>query len=169
MSRGRKAQGVAALALLAVTGGLLASCDGGVPVTTIGVTPTTTAGVTLSVEQSPVGPILATGSGDTLYDFTPDTPKTSACVSSACVFLWPPLVVQGMPTVGKDLKRSLVGTIRRPDGSRQVTYGGHPLYTWNGDTKPGMVTGQALFNEGGYWYVISPSGKQITTSFTVQG
>ncbi|MGH9083402.1 MAG: hypothetical protein ACRDWN_08665 [Acidimicrobiales bacterium] len=50
----------------------------------------------------------------------------------------------------------------------QASYGGHPLYTWKGDGKPGMITGQALLNAGGYWYVIAPSGQQITTQFTVR-
>jgi predicted lipoprotein with Yx(FWY)xxD motif len=145
---------------------VLAACGGGGDgVTTFNETPTTTRGVTISEEPSPDGPILATGTGYTLYEFVPDTPTKSTCVSSACVFLWPPLTVTGPPTIGSGLKQALVGTLRRPDGSTQVSYGGHPLYRWNSDTKPGMTTGQALLNEGGYWYVVSPSGKPITTPF----
>ena len=131
------------------------------------VTPTTSTGISLSTELSPVGRILATPAGFTLYDFTPDTPTSSACTSALCVRLWPPLVTTGPPTVGKGLDPSLVGTVRRPNGQLQVTYGGHPLYTWIGDDHPGMVTGQALLNVGGYWYVIAPSGEQVTTPFTV--
>jgi predicted lipoprotein with Yx(FWY)xxD motif len=159
-------------ALAALAGAVvLAACGGGPPVTTIEATPTTAAGLTLSTEPSPVGRILTTGAGATLYDFAPDTPTSSACNSASCVLVWPPLTVPAdqAPTVGHGLRQSLVGEIRRSDGSTQVTYGGHPLYTWNGDTKPGMVTGQALLNEGGYWYVVAPSGKQITTPFTVDG
>ena len=122
--------------------------------------------MTIAEEPSPAGPILATGTGYTLYEFVPDTPTKSTCVTSTCVFLWPPLIVTAAPTVGPGLHRSLVSTLRRPDGSTQVAYGGHPLYTWNSDTKPGMTTGQALLNEGGYWYVLSPAGKPITTAFT---
>jgi predicted lipoprotein with Yx(FWY)xxD motif len=161
------------LPVLAVVAGafVLSACGGGEPVTTIDATPTTAAGgLTLSTEPSPVGRILTTGGGATLYDFAPDTPTSSACVSATCVLLWPPLTVPAdeAPTIGHGLRRSLVGEIRRSDGSVQVTYGTHPLYTWNGDAKPGMVTGQALLNEGGYWYVVAPSGKQITTPFTVE-
>jgi predicted lipoprotein with Yx(FWY)xxD motif len=152
--------GTAALSIL------LAACGGGSPVTTFNETPTTTMGVTLAEEASPVGPILATGTGYTLYEFVPDTATKSTCVTSVCVFLWPPVIVTGTPTVGAGLHRSLLGTLRRPDGSTQVSYGGHPLYRWNSDTKPGMTTGQALLNEGGYWYVVSPDGKPITTAFT---
>lgn len=152
--------------LLAVAA-VAAACGGGIQVTSQATTTTAPGGPTLTIEKSPVGPILATGDGHTLYDFSIDTPTESRCTSSACVFLWPPLLVNGLPRVAKGVKSSLVGTIRRTTGATQVTYGGHPLYTWSSDTKPGMVTGQALLNEGGYWYVVSPSGKQITTPFTV--
>jgi predicted lipoprotein with Yx(FWY)xxD motif len=156
-----------ALGAMGVLAVVLSACSQGTTVTTFGAPPTTTQGVTLATESSPAGPILATGTGFTLYDFAPDTPDHSACVNDICVSIWPPLVVQGRPTVGKGLRPGLVGTIRRADGATQVTYGGHPLYTWNGDTKPGMVTGQALLNAGGYWYVVAPSGKQITSPFAI--
>jgi len=158
--------------LLASTAGaalLLTACSGGIKVASVPTPSTTPAKVTLILEHSPVGPILATGNGFTLYDFALDTRGKSACTSSACVFLWPPLLVTGRPTVGKGVNGSLVGTIRRPGGGIQVTYAGHPLYTWRSDTTPGMVTGQALLNEGGYWYVLGPSGAPITKPFTVTG
>lgn len=145
----------------------LAACSGGITTSSFTVTPTTATGVTLSTEQSPVGRILATPSGHTLYDFTPDTPGSSACTSGLCVRLWPPLITTGVPTVGRGLRQSLVGTLRRPNGTLQVTYAGHPLYTWLGDNRAGMITGQALLNVGGYWYVISTAGRQIQTSFRV--
>ncbi len=137
------------------------------PVSSLSGTPTTNSSVTLSTESSPAGQILTDGQGHTLYDFVPDTPTESHCVSTTCVFLWPPLVVNGPVTVGKGLTQSLVATIKRPDGSTQVTYGGHPLYTYNSDVKPGMVLGQAISQAGGLWYVISPTGQQITTGFSV--
>jgi predicted lipoprotein with Yx(FWY)xxD motif len=155
-------------AVLAMCGSLLCACSNGITAASFTVTPTTVKGVTLSTERSPVGRILATPSGRTLYDFTPDTPTTSACTKGLCVRLWPPLIVTGTtPTVGRGLHGTLVGSVRRPDGQLQVTYGGHPLYTWIGDTTPGMITGQALLNVGGYWYVIAPTGRQITTQFRV--
>ncbi|MDA8356227.1 MAG: hypothetical protein M0Z95_08040 [Actinomycetota bacterium] len=159
----------AAVLGIALVGALAAACGGGIQVTS---TPTTTSvpgGPTLTVESSPVGPILATGDGHTLYDFSIDTPTKSRCTSSACVYLWPPLVATGKPRVAKGVNAALVGTIQRPTGATQVTYAGHPLYTWSSDTKAGMVTGQALLNEGGYWYVMSPSGAQVTRAFTVPG
>ena len=65
--------------------------------------------------------------------------------------------------VGKGVDRSLVGTLHRPDGSTQLSYGGHPLYTYNGDVSPGVVMGQAIDQDGGLWYVLNAQGKQITT------
>jgi predicted lipoprotein with Yx(FWY)xxD motif len=144
----------------------LSSC-GGSDVTTLSAPPTTNDSLVLTLQHSPVGPILATGRGDTLYDFGPDTSTRSACLNDGCVFQWPPLVVTGPIRVGKGVDESLVATIRRPDGSRQLTYGGHPVYTYNLDVTPGMVTGQAIDQDGGLWYVLNAAGHQITTSFSV--
>ena len=144
----------------------VAAC-GGTGVTTLTSPGTTTPGVTLATETSPVGRILATGTGFTVYDFAPDTSQSSTCVTSVCVELWPPVLVTGPPTVAPGLHAALAGTVRRPDGALQATYAGHPLYTWIGDSKRGAITGQALLNSGGYWYVISAAGAQIDTAFNV--
>ena len=143
----------------------LSACGGGV--STLSSPPTTDASLTLTLQRSPVGPILATGGGDTLYDFVPDTPTHSACLNDGCVFQWPPLVVNGPIHLGPGLKRALVGTLRRPDGSTQLSYGGHPLYTYNGDVSPGVIMGQAIDQDGGPWYVIDAKGQQLTTAFSV--
>jgi predicted lipoprotein with Yx(FWY)xxD motif len=167
--RARAGTVVTAVASLALFGVLVGACGGtGATSEAFSTTPTTATGVTLSTELSPVGRILATPSGYTLYDFTPDTSTSSACTSGICVRLWPPLIATGAPNVGRGLDKSLVGTVRRPNGQLQVTYGGHPLYTWIGDGHPGMVTGQALLNVGGYWYVVAPDGEQVTKPFAVE-
>jgi predicted lipoprotein with Yx(FWY)xxD motif len=153
----------AALAGLAF---LLTACAGA-GVTTLSSPPTTDNSLTLTLQHSPAGPILATGGGDTLYDFAPDTPTHSACLNDGCVFDWPPLIGSGAVRVGKGVDRALVGTLRRPDGSTQLSYGGHPLYAYNGDVSPGVVMGQAIDQDGGLWYVLDAKGQQITTSFAV--
>lgn len=168
---------LAGAAALATCGVLLGSCTSTIDASSFTVTPTTARGVMLSTERSPAGRILATPSGRTLYDFTPDTPTSSACTRGLCVRLWPPLLTTGTTgttgatgaggSVGRGLRRALVGTVRRPGGQLQLTYAGHPLYTWIGDTTPGMITGQALLNVGGYWYVLAATGRQITTPFRV--
>jgi predicted lipoprotein with Yx(FWY)xxD motif len=155
----------AAFALSALT---VSACADGGNVTTLSAPPTTDPSLTLTLQMSPAGPILATGNGDTLYDFVPDTPTHSACVDDGCVFQWPPFVVNGPVRVQKGLDPSLVGTLKRPDGSRQLSYGGHPLYRYDLDVTPGMVTGQAIDQNGGLWYVLWRRGNQITTSFSVQ-
>ncbi len=158
-----------ALAVPAALAGfaLLLSACAGAGVTTLSSPPTTDASLTLTLQHSPVGPILATGNGDTLYDFVPDTPTHSACLNDGCVFQWPPLVDTGAVRLGKGVDRSLVGTLQRPDGATQLSYGGHPLYTYNGDVAPGVVMGQALDQDGGLWYVLGADGKQIMTGFSV--
>jgi predicted lipoprotein with Yx(FWY)xxD motif len=146
----------------------LGACQSNSPaVSDLHARPTTTSGFTLTSASSPVGRILVSANGSTLYDFVPDTPTSSTCTSVSCVFLWPPLIADGPVTVAPGLDPQLVGTIRRPDGSTQITYGGHPLYTYNSDVTAGMVTGQALLQSGGYWYVVGTNGQQITTPFSV--
>ncbi len=144
----------------------LAAC-GGSDVTTLSAPPTTDASLTLTLQHSPAGPILATGGGNTLYDFAPDTPTHSACAGDPCVLQWPPLVEQGPVRVGKGVDPALVGTLRRAGGATQLSYGGHPLYTYNLDVTPGMVTGQGFNQDGGLWYVVDAKGQQITTPFSV--
>jgi predicted lipoprotein with Yx(FWY)xxD motif len=147
--------------------GLACAACAGANSTTLSVPPTTDPSLTLTVQHSPVGPILATGGGATLYDFTPDTPKHSACLNDGCTFQWPPLLARDPVRMGPGVRPSLVGTLRRPDGSIQLSYGGHPLYTYAIDGTPGVVMGQAIDQNGGLWYVVDPAGKQITTSFSV--
>ena len=165
--RPRRATLVAAAALL-LSCLTFTACGGGGTTTTLSAPPTTDPSLTLTLQKSPGGPILATGNGNTLYDFVPDTPTHSACVNDGCVFQWPPLVVRGPIRVENGLDRALVGTLKRPDGSTQLSYGGHPLYTYNLDVTPGMVTGQAIDQDGGLWYVVGPRGQQVTASFSVQ-
>jgi predicted lipoprotein with Yx(FWY)xxD motif len=147
---------------------VLTSCVGG-RVSTLTTPPTTNPSFSLTIQNSPAGPILATGEGATLYDFVPDTPTHSACLNVGCVYQWPPLLVSNASQVGPGVTRSFVGTLKRPDGSTQLSYNGHPLYLYIRDSKAGEVIGQAIDQDGGLWYVLNPSGKEIHTPFTVNG
>jgi predicted lipoprotein with Yx(FWY)xxD motif len=149
-------------------GCLLSACVGG-NVTTLTIPPTTDLSLTLTIQRSPAGPILASGGGITLYDFGPDTPTHSACLNAGCLYQWPPLLVDGAVRIGQGVRGPLVGRVTRPDGSTQLTYGGHPLYSYIRDVKPGEVTGQAIDQDGGPWYVLGPAGNEIRTPFTVNG
>ena len=117
------------------------------------------AGV-VEITSSPLGRILVDGRGITLYDFPPDKGTTSVC-SGACAALWPPLLTSGPPHAGSGVKASLLGTTKRSDGKLEVTYAGHPLYSFVGDRKPGQTTGQGVNQFGGPWWVLSAAGKEI--------
>ncbi|HET7374977.1 MAG TPA: hypothetical protein VFJ20_16425 [Gemmatimonadaceae bacterium] len=118
------------------------------------------AGARVKIAQSPLGRILVDSKGITLYDFPPDKGKTSVCYG-ACAALWPPLITHGKPIAGRGVKASLLGTTKRKDGKLEVTYGGHPLYYFVSDRKPGQATGQGVNQFGGPWWVLSPTGKEI--------
>ena len=108
------------------------------------------------------GAILVNGKGYTLYASSADTAKKSVC-SSACAGIWSPLAVHGAPKLGAGLKKSLVGATVRADGSHQLTYGGHPLYTYQADTGPHLVNGQGLKDFGGTFYIVSANTGQLIT------
>ena len=123
---------------------------------------------TVSVAKSGLGKILVDSKGRTLYLWLKDSGDKSAC-SGGCAVAWPPLRASGKPTAGDGAKASLLGTIARSDGQRQVTYNGHPLYGFQGDSKPGDTTGQGNPGFGAPWYVLSAAGTAITTASTSSG
>jgi predicted lipoprotein with Yx(FWY)xxD motif len=102
--------------------------------------------------------VLFDGNGRALYLFTKDGRRTSAC-SGACARAWPPLIAHGSLRAGRGARRSLLGSTRRADGSRQVTYAGHPLYRYVGDTRAGQILCQDVFEYGGRWLVVGPDGR----------
>jgi predicted lipoprotein with Yx(FWY)xxD motif len=143
----------------------LASCGNGNNNKPIASAPPKTASgqpATVGVENTNLGKILDNGQGRTLYLFQADSGTKSNC-SGACATNWPPLT-SANPTVGKGANASMLGTSKRSDGKTQVTYNGHPLYTFAGDSGPGDTSGQGVNAFGGLWYVLSPAGQQVTTS-----
>ena len=97
--------------------------------------------------------VLTNAKGFTLYSFAPDTPTASKCYGS-CAAYWPP--VTGTTAAGQRLPGK-VGTIKRTDGTEQLTYNGHPLYTYIGDTAPGQAKGNNLNLNGGLWHEVPVS------------
>ena len=89
----------------------------------------------------------------------------SAC-SGACAAAWPAVPAKGKVTVSGSAKASDLGTITRSDGTKQVTYDGHPLYYFAGDSGPGQTSGQGSDGFGAKWWLVAPSGTQITSSVT---
>ena len=118
------------------------------------------AAASVSVANSPLGQLLVDGSGRTLYLFEGDTGATSTC-KDACAQAWPPLLAPGNPTAGSGATAAELGTTTRTDGTTEVTYHGHPLYTYVADTKAGDTNGQGLNQFGAKWYVLSPAGDKI--------
>lgn len=116
---------------------------------------------------SGLGKVLVNGRGLTLYLFVPDKQSGSSTCYNACAQGWPPLLLPTgvtTPVAGAGVQASLLGTTHRSDGTTQITYNKWPLYLWQGDSEPGQATGQGLNNLGGLWYVLSPSGSEITAS-----
>jgi predicted lipoprotein with Yx(FWY)xxD motif len=116
---------------------------------------------TVRVRKTRLGKILVNSRGRTLYLFKKDSGTKSACFG-ACATAWPPLRTGGKPTVGSGAKASLVGTTKRSDGKRQVTYNGHPLYTFIMDSKAGDTKGEGFTAFGGRGFVVSPAGRQVS-------
>jgi predicted lipoprotein with Yx(FWY)xxD motif len=114
----------------------------------------------VSTAPTSLGTVLVNSKGLTLYLFEGDTSKHLGC-NGTCLKAWFP--VTGTGSVSGSAKASELGTEKRGAGT-QVTYGGHPLYTFVGDTKPGQVNGQALKLNGNLWYVVSSSGTAMTAS-----
>jgi predicted lipoprotein with Yx(FWY)xxD motif len=122
-----------------------------------------TSGRTVNVANTGLGQVLVNSQGRTLYLFGKDSGSTSAC-NGACATNWPPLGAKGKPTLGSGANTSLVGTIKRSDGTTQVTYNGHPLYLFKGDQKAGDTNGEGLNAFGGTWNALSSSGDQVVSN-----
>lgn len=112
---------------------------------------------------SKLGTILVDTKGHTLYLFEADKSTKSTC-NGACAAAWPPLLTSGKPTAGGSAKSGLLGTTKRSDGKIQVTYNGHPLYRYAGDSKPGDTNGEGLNQFGAAWYVLNVSGHKVDLS-----
>jgi len=114
----------------------------------------------VSTKTSSLGTFLVDANGRTLYLWDADHGPKSTC-TGACAQAWPPLTTTGTPKASGAVKASLLGTTKRADGSSEVTYAGHPLYTFAGDTQAGQTTGQGSNGFGAPWWVVTPAGKAI--------
>jgi predicted lipoprotein with Yx(FWY)xxD motif len=134
---------VAGLVLLAVAEAGASSPAPAATSTTAGLKTTVIGGTT----------VLTNAKGFTLYSFAPDTPTVSKCYGS-CAAYWPP--VTGTAPASSGLPGT-VGTITRTGGAHQLTYNGHPLYTYIGDAAPGQAKGNNLNLNGGLWHEVPVS------------
>lgn len=113
---------------------------------------------TVQLRHTSLGKILVNSSGRTLYEFTRDRRNKNSCAAiSGCSAVWPALKASGRPTAGSGVKASLLSTT----SSHQVTYAGHPLYTYSGDSGPGKTSYVGVKQFGGTWYAINASGGTV--------
>jgi len=115
---------------------------------------------TVGVRTGSLGKYLVDAQGRTLYLFEKDTGTMSTC-SGACASAWPPSTTSGHPKAASGVNAALLRTTNRSDGSTEVTYDGHPLYRFTGDSSPGDTNGQDVTAFGGGWYVVSPAGQKV--------
>jgi predicted lipoprotein with Yx(FWY)xxD motif len=169
----------APLALAALTVGLaalvaMAGCGSGSSANSATANPSTsgtTGGGTATIamtKNAQLGPILTDSQGNTVYVFAKDSKGMSACDGS-CATVWPPVTTSGKPTAGGGALASKLGTTKRSDGSTQVTYGGHPLYTYTVDSNPGDVMGNGINEFGAVWHAVQPSGSNAPAGSSSNG
>lgn len=166
---------LAALAVLAVAGLAIAGCGSsgggttgsegaygggsGEGSKTAAASPEATGAAVVSAAQTKLGKVIVDSKGMTLYDFHKDKGTTSSCYGG-CAAVWPPMLSEGKPQAGEGAMGSKLGTTQRKDGTTQLTYAGHPLYTFTEDTKPGETNGNDYSSFGAQWYALKPSGEE---------
>ena len=163
---------VAAAAVVAGAAGYVAIAKWGsssdTPAATTGGAPvaaTTLSGPNLATRQTPLG-LVATSDGYTVYEYTKDSNKPAAatCVGG-CATAWPPVLAGDTPWL-KGVSADKVGTVDRPDGTKQLTLNGWPLYRYAKDAAPGDTTGNGV---GGTWKALSPDGKPVAAQRARRG
>jgi len=115
-------------------------------------------GTTITVGDSEFGSMLFDSNEQAIYIFENDSEGETVCYDE-CAEAWPPVFTEGEPKTGEGVKDSLIGTVKRRDGKRQVTYAGKPLYFYAHE-KPGQVRCHNVDLNGGLWWVVGPDGKR---------
>jgi predicted lipoprotein with Yx(FWY)xxD motif len=116
---------------------------------------------TLTAAKSRYGKVLFDGKGRVLYGFTRDKRGKPSTCYGACAAAWPVYYKPRAIRAGKGVDPHLIGTVKRKDGRRQITYGGWPLYYYVGDTSPGAISCQNVSEFGGLWLVVRPNGTLV--------
>ena len=114
------------------------------------------------------GGTFLTEGGRTVYLWVKDGMNKSTC-TGACASAWPPVMAGGKLTASGSAKASDLGTISRPGGGKQVTYDGHALYYFAGDSGAGQTSGQGSDSFGAKWWLVAPAGSQITATDSATG
>jgi len=120
----------------------------------------TASGHTIALCKTKLGRVLVNSKGHTLYLFKKDKSGKSACYGS-CATFWPPLLKHGKPKLGPGVKKSLLSSTKRRNGTRQLVYNKHPLYTYKLDKRAGQTKGEGLKVFGAKWYALSAKGTAV--------
>jgi len=164
-SRSMALAGVAGAGLL-----LISACGSGGSSSSSPSTPSGSAGSatgssssTVAVGSTSAGKVLVDANGMTLYAFANDSPGHSTCTGS-CAAYWPPVPGSDAPHGSMAAVTAKFGTVKRSDGSSQLTVNGYPMYTYAGDSAPGQANGQGTNLSGGLWWVVGPNGSWVKTT-----
>jgi predicted lipoprotein with Yx(FWY)xxD motif len=161
----RRHMSIVAVAALAVA---LAACGSSDKKKSSASSATTTSGgaqakpksVGVALRKVSFGKVVVGPDSHTVYLFLKDKGTTSKC-NGACAKVWAPLTTTGQPQAGSGLSASMLGSSTRADGTMQVTYGGHPLYYYDDDKRPGMTEGEGKKEFGAEWYAVGADGKKL--------
>ena len=116
----------------------------------------------LQLDKTRVGTILVNTRGFTVYAFTRDGRNRDACASiSGCLSVWPPVTTSGRVIAGKGVRSGLIGAIKLKGGVKQVTYAGHPLYTYIADGSPGQTFYINILQFRGRWPAVNAAGGEV--------
>jgi predicted lipoprotein with Yx(FWY)xxD motif len=126
------------------------------------------AATVIKTTSGSAGAFLTNDSGRAIYLWDKDTMNMSMC-SGACAGAWPPVTANGSVTAAGGATAKDLGTITRSDGTKQVTYDGHPLYYFAGDSGAGQTSGQGSDAFGAKWWLVSPTGASITAASVSAG
>ena len=117
---------------------------------------------TLQLRKTSVGTILVDTRGFTLYAFTRDGRGKDMCATiGGCLSVWPLVSTGGKAIAGRGIASSLIGSIALKGGARQITYAGHPLYTYSADSGPGQTSYVNVSQFGGRWPALNGVGQEV--------
>jgi len=170
MTRLRSKKLIAATTVVPLLAAVVAACGGGGGSYGSGGAPANSnhaggpppGAVTVATSTGAGGTHLVSGSGRSIYLWVADKGSKSKCTGT-CARNWPPVVTTRAPTAGSGTNGADLGTTMRSDGSKQVTYKGHPLYFFLGDQTPGATYGQGSNQFGARWWLVAPAGTAITS------
>ncbi len=126
-----------------------------------GIATAASSGTKIKLRNTSVGKILTNNKGFTVYEFARDSKNKDKCVKiKFCTSTWPLVTTKGKPVAGPGVNKSLLGSIK-VGKKRQVTYNGHPLYTYSGDFEAGQTDYVGVSMYGGKWDALNAKGKLV--------